>query len=233
MAFSCTENVAGFAGLWMRQDGDSGAVAFDNMESRRLNGTTGWTEYTIALPLAPGAKRLFFGVLAAGAGRVWADDLRLLVDGKPVAGVPRVEPERTALDLDKEFDAGSGIAFKDLTRIQTANLAMLGKVWGFLKYHHPAIVAGKRHWDYDLLRVLPRVLSAPDAPAARSVVLGWVTGLGAAPACSPCASLAEGELHLRPPVTWLTDARSGPPSRDRCGTSTGTGRRVGGSSMSR
>jgi C-terminal processing protease CtpA/Prc len=203
--FLRTENVAGFAGLWMRQDGDSGAVAFDNMESRRLNGTTGWTEYTIALPLAPGAKRLFFGVLASGAGRVWADDLRLLVDGKPVANAPRIEPERTALDLDKEFDAGSGITLKDLTKTQTANLAMLGKVWGFLKYHHPAIVAGKRHWDYDLLRVLPRVLSAPDVPAARAVVLAWVTGLGAVPACRPCASLADGELHLKPPVTWLTD----------------------------
>ena len=203
--FLRTENVAGFAGLWMRQDGDSGVVAFDNMESRRLNGTTEWTEYTIALPLAPGAKRLFFGVLAAGGGRVWADDLRLLVDGKPVAAVPRVEPERTAVDLDKEFDAGSGIVLKDLTKTQIANLAMLGKVWGFLKYHHPAIAAGKRHWDYDLFRVLPRVLSASDVAAARSMVLAWVTSLGAVPACSPCASLAEGELHLKPPVTWLTD----------------------------
>ncbi len=203
--FLRTENVAGFAGLWMREDGDGGIVAFDNMESRRLNGTTGWTEYTITLPLAPGAKRLIFGVLAAGGGRVWADDLRLLVDGKPVASVARLEPERTVLDLDKEFDAGSGIAVKDLTQTQIANLAMLGRVWGFLKYHHPAIAAGKRHWDYDLFRVLPRVLSASDAPAGRSVVREWVTGLGTVPACSPCASLAEGELHLRPPVTWLTD----------------------------
>ena len=203
--FLRTENVSGFAGLWMREEGDAGVIAFDNMESRRLNGTTGWTEYTIALPLAPGAKRLFFGVLAAGGGRVWADDLRLLVDGKPVASVPRVEPERTVLDLDKEFDAGSGIVLKDLTKTQIANLAMLGKVWGFLKYHHPAIAAGKRHWDYDLFRVLPRVLSAADAAAARSVVLEWVTSLGAVPACSPCASLAQGELHLKPPVTWLTE----------------------------
>ena len=207
--FLRTENVAGFAGLWMREDGDGGVVAFDNMESRRLNGTTGWTEYTITLPLAPGAKRLIFGVLAAGGGRVWADDLRLLVDGKPVASVARLEPERTVLDLDKEFDAGSGIVIKDLTKTQIANLAMLGRVWGFLKYHHPAITAGKRHWDYDLFRVLPRVLSAPDVAAARSAVLAWVTSLGAVPACGPCASLAEGELHLKPPVAWLTDEALG------------------------
>ena len=59
------------------------------------------------------------------------------------------------------------------------------------------------------MRVLPRVLGAPDVPAARSVVLAWVTGLGAVPGCSPCASLAEGELHLKPPVTWLSDEALG------------------------
>jgi hypothetical protein len=32
------QGVTGFAGLWMRQDGDSGAVAFDNMENRHVNG---------------------------------------------------------------------------------------------------------------------------------------------------------------------------------------------------
>src|SRR5688572_5175274 len=51
--FLRTEDVGGFAGLWMREDGDGGVVAFDNMQSRGLKGTTGWTEYTITLPLAP------------------------------------------------------------------------------------------------------------------------------------------------------------------------------------
>jgi C-terminal processing protease CtpA/Prc len=203
--FLRTENISGFAGLWMREDDDGGPVAFDNMERRKLKGTTEWIEYSIELPLEKAAKRLTFGVLGAGTGRVWADDLRLLVDGTPIGDVPRVEPPKTALDLDKEFDGGSGIVLKDPTATQITNLAMLGKVWGFLKYHHPAIAAGKRHWDYDLFRVLPRVLSALDEAAARSVVLAWVTSLGAVPACSPCASLAEAELHLRPPVTWLTD----------------------------
>jgi C-terminal processing protease CtpA/Prc len=203
--FLRTEDVSNFAGLWMRQDDDTGSVAFDNMQSRQLKGTTDWAEYSIVLPLSKAAKRLAFGILASGVGRVWADDLRLLVDGKPIADVPRVDPPKTVLDLDQEFDRGSGIALKDLTKIQIANLAMLGKVWGFLKYHHPLITAGKRHWDYELLRILPRVLSASDAPAARSVVHKWVTGLGDVPPCAPCATLPESELHLRPPVTWLTD----------------------------
>jgi C-terminal processing protease CtpA/Prc len=203
--FLRTEEVSEFVGLWMREDDDSGAVAFDNMKSRQLKGTSDWAEYAIVLPLNRAAKRLVFGVLVSGTGRAWADDLRLLVDGKPLANVPRVEPPKTVVDLDKEFDSGSGVVVKDLTGIQIANLTMLGKVWGFLKYHHPLVTSGKRHWDYELFRILPRVLNADDAPSARSAVLQWITALGAIPACSPCASLVETELHLQPPLRWLTD----------------------------
>ena len=184
-------------------------VAFDNMQSRQLKGTSDWTEYSIVLPLNRAAKRLVFGVLASGSGRVWADDLRLLIDGKSIADVARVEPPTTVVDRDKEFEVGSGIALKELTTIQIANLALLGKIWGFLKYHHPLITAGTRHWDYELFRILPGVLTAPDAPAARSTINQWIAGLGAVPPCQPCATLVETELHLRPPVTWLTDDRLG------------------------
>jgi peptidase S41-like protein len=200
-----TENVSDFAGLWMREDDDSGSVAFDNMQRRQLKGTNEWAEYSIVLPLNKTAKRLAFGILASGAGKVWADDLRLLVDGKSILEMPRVEPPKTILDLDRQFDSGSGITLKNLTKTQVANLATLGKAWGFLKYHHPLITAGKHHWDYELFRILPRVLSAADAAAARSAMSQWVSGLGSVPACTDCASLVESDLHLRPPATWLTD----------------------------
>lgn len=203
--FLRTADVSNFAGLWMREDGDGGVVAFDNMQGRRLKGSTEWTEYAIVLPLNTTAKQLVFGVLASGSGRVWADDLRLLVDGVPIGDVPRVGPAKTVVDLDKEFDGGSGIRLNELTKIQITNLALLGKVWGFLKYHHPLVTAGRRHWDYELFRILPRVLAAPDPPTARSAINLWTIGLGPVTPCSPCATLVEAELHLRPPVTWLTD----------------------------
>src|SRR2546428_559237 len=81
---------------------------------------------------------------------VWADDLQLLVDGKPVWDAPKAVRPKTAIDVDLEFDAGSRIAVSELTKVQIENLATLGRVWGFLKYHHPDVVAGKRHWDYEL-----------------------------------------------------------------------------------
>src|SRR5262249_25157375 len=45
------ENVSEFTGLWLREDGPSGPVQFDNMEQRGLRGSADWTEYRITLPL--------------------------------------------------------------------------------------------------------------------------------------------------------------------------------------
>ncbi len=91
--FIRTQEVSGFVGLWMREDGNT-TLAFDNMESRQLKGTTEWAEYSIVLPLREGAKQLYFGFLLVGAGKAWVDDLRLLVDRKPIVAAPKEGPPR-------------------------------------------------------------------------------------------------------------------------------------------
>ena len=112
----------------------------------------------------------------------------------------------TAFDTDHAFDAGSRIALDTVTPVQVDNLAVLGKVWGFLKYHHPLITAGGRQWDYELLRVMPRMLAAPDRAEGDAVLRKWIAGLGTLGDCDPCAVPAQGELHLRPALQWLDDA---------------------------
>lgn len=112
----------------------------------------------------------------------------------------------TAFETDHAFDAGSRIALDTVTPVQVDNLAVLGKVWGFLKYHHPLITAGGRQWDYELLRVMPRMLAAPDRAAGDAVLREWIAGLGTLADCDPCAVPAQGELHLRPALQWLDDA---------------------------
>ena len=198
------EDVTGFAGLWQRQDGPTSAVQFDNMQERNLHGTSDWSEYRVTLPLDPGAHSISVGALLFGEGRVWVDDLRLFVDGKPLADAPVVVRTPTVFDTDHEFDAGSKITIASATPVQVENLVLLGKVWGFLKYHHPSVVAGQRHWDYDLFRVLPRVLSARSRSAAQTVLADWVRSLGAAPPCGTCADLPEGRPVV-PRLAWLKD----------------------------
>ncbi|HET8945400.1 MAG TPA: S41 family peptidase [Candidatus Polarisedimenticolia bacterium] len=210
--FLRTDSVSGFAGLLMREDGDSPSLAFDNMQEQALSGTHDWAEYSIRLPLHPAAKTLFFGVLIAGTGTVWVDDLQLLVDGKPIGEAPSREIPRTVLDEDHQFDKGSGVALSALSRTQVRSLTTLGKVWGFLKYHHPAVTSGKGHWDFDLLRVLPEVLAARSVGEANAVMARWVARLGTVAACDPCASLASIDLQMAPRLDWLSDTRRlGPP----------------------
>src|SRR5688572_22834094 len=152
--FLRTENVTGYAGLWMRQDNGPEMLSLENMQRQQLKGTNDWAEYKIDLPIHAETQSLVFGFLMGGTGKAWADDLQILVDGRPLWDTPKVE---TVLDRDHEYDAGSRISLSELSDIQVQNLATLGKVWGFLKYHHPLITAGERHWDYDLLRVLPSI----------------------------------------------------------------------------
>jgi C-terminal processing protease CtpA/Prc len=209
--FVRTEAVSDFAALWVREDGETGQLlAFQSMQPRHISGTTGWTEYSVSVQVQPEARRLFFGFLLAGTGKAWVDDMSLIVDDKPIWDAPKVVPTTTVLDTDHEFDAGSKIALTELSTIQAANLATLGKVWGFLKYHHPQVTSGQRHWDYDLLRVLPAVLAAPDAAAANAALAKWVAAVGKISDCQPCAQLDEKELQLRPEIAWID-------SKDRLG----------------
>jgi C-terminal processing protease CtpA/Prc len=197
--FLRTEDVSDFAGLWMREDDQVGkTVAFDNMETRALKGTTDWAEYSIKLPLVPGAQVLYIGALISGTGKLWADDLRLTLDGKPLMHPP------TALDLDHRFDSGSEIALQQLTPTQIDNLFLLGKIWGFLKYYHPTITSGQKHWDYELFRIMPAILAAPDQAAAQTVLAKWIDSLGPVKPCSPCVDLGQ-DTALRPDLAWIHD----------------------------
>lgn len=199
-----TEEVSHFTGLWMREDGIGETVEFDNMQSRQLKGTTDWSEYSIVLPLNPNARKLFFGFLLAGTGKVWASEFQLLVDDKPVWDVPRVEFVPTILESDHEFEKGSGISPVTLTHAQVVNLATLAKTWGFLKYHHPKVITGRLHWDYELFRIMPEVLAAKDGVSADKVLERWVEGLGEAGLGVP-EGAPEANVALRPDAAWIED----------------------------
>jgi C-terminal processing protease CtpA/Prc len=205
--FLKTKDASGMVGLWMREDGEQAALAFDNMANRPVKGTTEWTEYSIQLPIHAEARKVFFGVLLVGSGAAWADDLQLLVDGKPVTDAAKVEHPKTVFELDSEFNAGSRIQIEKLTPIQIENLAALGRVWGFLKYHHPKVLSGALHWDYELFRILPTVLQATDHATANAAMLKWTTGLGTVPPCQPCAEVKQSNLAMHPDAAWLEDSQ--------------------------
>ena len=57
------------------------------------------------------------------------------------------------------------------------NLEVLGRVWGFVKYHHPAMADTTIHIDYELFSLLPRVTHAK--PSERNHILSeWIESFG-------------------------------------------------------
>ncbi|MDR3736536.1 MAG: hypothetical protein P4L10_13500 [Acidobacteriaceae bacterium] len=83
-------NATGWAGIWMRVDKASGPVAFDNMESRPIKGTTGWTSYDVVLDVPQDATTISLGILLNGPGRVWMSGVKFEAVDKdvPVTGAP-------------------------------------------------------------------------------------------------------------------------------------------------
>ncbi len=212
--FIKTDDVSGFAGLWLREDGPTGQLEFDNMQQRQLKGTTGWTEYSIELPLDEAARDLYFGFLVSGTGKAWVGGLRLMVDGKPISEAPKVERIQTILDRDHEFDGGSKINFSQLNSVQVTNLAKLSMVWGFLKYHHPKVTSGQVQWDYELFRVMPRILAAGDQDGANQVLVRWIDAIGQLKA--PIQAVPEeSDVDLHSDITWLDEAALGPDLSER------------------
>lgn len=86
----------GWAGLWWRVDGDSGVLAFDNMQDRGASGTTDWKRYEINLPVASDAKNINFGAIFTGEGTAWLDDLTVELDGVAYANTN---------DFDLDFES--------------------------------------------------------------------------------------------------------------------------------
>lgn len=80
-----TNSVYGWTGLVMRVDSeDKQSIAGDNMEDRRVDGTTDWTRYEVVLDVDASAAVISIGIVLYGEGQAWLDDCTLEVVGRNV-----------------------------------------------------------------------------------------------------------------------------------------------------
>lgn len=89
----------------MRVDAEQNqTVAFDNMEHRPITGTKGWTRYEVVLNVPPQSATISFGVLLAGPGKVWIDDVRFeeVERSVPTTGFDFPAQLQAPLNLDFE-----------------------------------------------------------------------------------------------------------------------------------
>ncbi|MFZ2205551.1 MAG: S41 family peptidase [Minisyncoccia bacterium] len=199
-----TENVSeGYAGLWMRIDP---LIAFDNMHNRGVTGTTDWQKLEITLNMAPSrTEQIIFGGTLAGKGKIWLDDIEITIDGNPIQDLIPFERKVFPAEKDREFDYGSLITnfLPDKNKID--NLKTLGLIWGFLKYYHPNIAKGDYNWDYELFRVLPKILDSTNVTHRDEILVGWIKHLGEfveEKGINPPSA----EIKIKPDLDWINNS---------------------------
>lgn len=193
-----TEEVTdGYAGLWMRIDPD---VAFDNMHNRGVVGSTDWEKYEITLNLNPDvATQIVVGGLLVGRGKMWIDDLQVTIDGKKIEDIQaKVYPA----EQDHEFDAGSGVSEIAINAENVKTLKELGLIWGFLKYYHPAVAEGDFNWDYELFRMIPKVVNEKKRAKRDKIIVEWIDGLGSLTENTTPIEIKE-EVKIQPDLGWI------------------------------
>ena len=81
--FIKSENVIDWSGMWLRIDSSDNPTSkyFDNMRNRPIKGNTDWTKYEIILDVPENSYSMNFGVLLAGSGKVWFDDVNFEIIG--------------------------------------------------------------------------------------------------------------------------------------------------------
>ena len=200
-----TENITeGYAGLWMRIDP---SIAFDNMNKNGVKGTTNWTKYEITLDMNPEkTKQIVVGGLLVGKGKMWLDNFSVTIDGKDIHDLKPFERKMLPAEKDKDFDKGSGITTVSINKEQTENLKTLGLIWGFLKYYHPNIAKGEYNWDYELFRILPKILNTANKKNRDTILVNWIGNFGQFTQGKENA-VKPAELKLQPDLDWITNSR--------------------------
>lgn len=210
-----TKNVSkdGHAGIWLRIDGDDGMLQFDNMRKQKITGTNDWKEYSVQLPLPEEATKIHVGALLIGKGQIWADNLRLFIDGKPIEKAPTRKLKTYPARVDTAFYGGSKISIAQLSSQQIANLSLLGKVWGFVKYYNHQIAKGKYNMDSELFRILPQVLASKSTNQRDQVLSKWINKFGKNPICKDCKTTFGKNVKQTPDIAWTKNKKLSPELR--------------------
>ncbi len=195
------------SGLWLRvrgpktlfQDGNVNA----GMYKIDIAGDKNWKEYSLELPIGKEDKEIQFGGVLRGPGKLWFSDFRLFIDGRPLEEAKMRKPKNIKNPVDTMFLSTSNINITKVAGKQIKDLSLLAKVWGFLKYHHPKVALDSYNWDFELFKIIPKILICKNEIDRDEILLNWIEGLGRVDSCKVCALKNEGPYKIEPDFSWL------------------------------
>lgn len=92
----------------------------------------------------------------------------------------------------------------ELNSARISNLYLSGKVWGYLKYHHPVVTSGCLDWDAELLRKLPELFLAQDRESLLEALEAWVADFDSIDPMVDCVRAAKSPALGRD-LSWISD----------------------------
>ncbi len=202
-AYMKLKDVKGKAGLLLRIDDENKeSLEFENMQSKNIHGSIDWALYSVKLKLPEEAKSIYIGALLSGVGTIWVDDFQVLIDGKSLNQVKLRKNENTTSNQNNEFDQGSRLNFNTITPNQTKDLQLVGLIWGFLKYYHPSVARGNYNWDYELIRIIAKVMQTKSASERDATLAQWIEKLGSY-TVEKVAVIEKEDLKFSADLAWI------------------------------
>jgi hypothetical protein len=195
--FLKTADVRGWAGLWMRVDGDNGqTLRFDNMATpvdRSIAGSTDWAQYEIVLDIPPEATTICLGFLLSGTGTVWGDDLEFGVL-EPNRDQPAGLPGRQTGQPTHVRSLPAGPSASDVERSVPAGAAESG---GEVSAHDELFLGRivEQEEFEKLLTELSRATKRDERTWSRVVIVHGIGGIGKTTLAARLHNIAGGAAY--------------------------------------
>lgn len=106
-----------------------------------------------------------------------------------------------------DYSINSGFDRSECDCGTLVNLEVLGRVWGYVKYHHPAFASDRFDLDYELFELLPQVADANPTERNR-ILVAWIEGFGAfktVPEKCDGILASDSLSDYRTDVSWILD----------------------------
>ncbi len=133
-------------------------------------------------------------------GKIWLDDLKITVDNSDSL---KITPLQTFL-AEKDtllFNNSSDIDEVKITKKNIDKIKQLGLVWGFAKYYHPNVSKGDFNFDYQLFRVLRKVIDVDSKTESEEVILEWLKSLGEFEIA--ISKIQSDSVKYKPDLDWI------------------------------
>lgn len=183
----------GYAGIWLKVDDVDGLL---KLVDKKSDGTQDWAEYRILLPSSKKIRKVAYGGILAGVGKVWFDNFQLYKDGEPLSGLRRI-PQKKA-QVDTSYRNGSRINDIKINAKNIANLAIVGQMWGFLKYHHAYAGSGDVNWDAELFEMVSNTLKCKNVIELSNSLEAYLDSLPKVRKCDDCKTPSSSKALIVP-----------------------------------